>query len=1420
MQLVVRTPHGDAEITTERDNGEVCIADLVAAVTGNAVPRSVRVDGRSVLSETPLGSSGAMAGSIIEIGDPIPDPIDLSPVVLVQTAGRGSGAWASLHEGSFALGPSRRINADELSETPVEERVIRLDAAGDGTVEVRRFDGEVSSPALLDGCPVGDRPTVWSAGPLTVGGRVYELRRSATVGRHRTGRRLAGMSTDGMVAFNRPPRRALAAEDGPLAVPDGGTDVRIARRFPLLAMLAPLPIAAGMALLLGSPRFLLFGLMSPVMAGASWLSDRRQRKHDLSASSARTTRGEFEFQQAVAARYATERARRRANDVQMADVDELTRHGAPQLWARRPSDADAFLVTIGLGDLAWRPALQRTNASIASADRIVDHVGLLHSVPVVADLRGERGIGVVGDRRFTEACARGMMVHLCTTHGPADVDVVVLTSHERVASWEWVKWLPHARAGGVPRIYTDHAAISAWAAAVERGWDRPSRPSAPSHVTLVVVDHPDWWRHRTAPLRPLFSDPTMPIRFLALTDLAADVPAVCTTLVLDDEHGTATVDYLLSGEQVTAVAPFAVDGSFAHEIARRLAPLDDPDLALTVESSLPSVVPIVDLLELDAIDADAILARWSAGKRPARPAVAAGLSEQGPVVIDLVEDGPHGLVAGTTGSGKSELLRSLIVGLAANLQPDEINFVLIDFKGGSAFDACAALPHTVGLVTDLDEHLAGRMLRCLRAELHHREILLRNVEASSLDDYQRVTGGAPLPRLVVVVDEFASVATELPEFLPSLIDIAQRGRSLGIHMILATQRPAGVVDNKIKANTNLRIALRVQDDGDSLDVIGTRDASALPRRAPGRAYARFAAGELTLFQSAYATGVSDGAESVDFGVAPFVIGRAMTPIEARLRRAISEQAPRIGADEPTDLERLVAAIGAASDSLGQSEQRQPAPPPLPDRLAMREFFDAHAGDGVPIALVDLPDEQRQAPLFWQPGAAGSFIVYGIAGAGTSSVLLSAALGVAERWSADDVHLYVIDADTNSLAPLAALPHCGAVVRINETDRLVRLVNVLAAEVERRKSLAVELGGPAGVAAREPAMVVMIDNVGSLRQTLDDERELAGTWADLERVVRDGQPLGVSALLTAKQERAVPTSLATQIPHRFVMRLGDAFAYAGFGLRTADVPTFSPGRAVRPDDRFEIHFVDPPRDLSAHMEQAGYERPRDRSPLRVDPLPPYVLVDDMVIAASMGVDSIRVAVGLDTQTALPAVATIPFGETLFVTGPARSGRSSVLLSVAASARHADPDLPIFAVTPRGGPLGSSAVVTDAPFEPADVAAWVERIAATSGRRLVLVDDADRLGGPSMERLASLPDDDLIIVLAGRPDSFRSINHWTKPLQRSRNGVLIRPTLLDGELIRTPLGVRLPRFARHMGLLVVDGEMTPILAATAHRPETRS
>ena len=231
-----------------------------------------------------------------------------------------------------------------------------------------------------------------------------------------------------------------------------------------------------------------------------------------------------------------------------------------------------------------------------------------------------------------------------------------------------------------------------------------------------------------------------------------------------------------------------------------------------------------------------------------------GACYDGPFGVDLRQDGPHALIAGTTGAGKSELLQTMIASLACANRPDEMTFVLVDYKGGSAFKDCVHLPHVTGLVTDLDAHLTQRALASLSAELTRRERCWpppgprtsRNTPNAGGRQPRRP---GPLPRLVIVIDEFASLVRDLPDFVTGLVDIAQRGRSLGIHLILATQRPSGVVSADIRANTNLRIALRVTDAAESTDVIDAPDAAQISRATPGRGYVRLGHASLVPFQA-------------------------------------------------------------------------------------------------------------------------------------------------------------------------------------------------------------------------------------------------------------------------------------------------------------------------------------------------------------------------------------------------------------------------------------------------------------------------------------------------------------------------------------------------------------------------------------------
>jgi S-DNA-T family DNA segregation ATPase FtsK/SpoIIIE len=762
--------------------------------------------------------------------------------------------------------------------------------------------------------------------------------------------------------------------------------------------------------------------------------------------------------------------------------------------------------------------------------------------------------------------------------------------------------------------------------------------------------------------------------------------------------------------------------------------------------------------------------------------------------VDLVRDGPHCLVGGTTGSGKSELLRTLVAGLAVSADPDHLTFVLIDYKGGASFDECSRLPHAVGLVTDLDAQLGERALRCLEAELRYRERLLREAGALDLPDYlrrqARARGGAaggglerPLPRLVVVIDEFATMVKELPDFIDSLVGIAQRGRSLGVHLILATQKPSGAVNDNIRTNTRLRIALRVEDKQDSLDVIDVPDAAAIVRR--GRACVRRGPGDVALIQTALVTGVSGDESTARVDVAPFRFGPTARP-----------PAPPRSADPSrrSDLGRLVDAVGAAFAALGADPPRRPWPEPLPthldlDTVCPRQPAAATASlpATVPFALADDPEAQDQYPRGWEPGR-GNMLVYGVVGSGATTTLAAIAMVLARTCSADRVHLHVLDFGAGELQPLARLPHTGAVVGATERERQMRLVQYLRTELDRRK----ELRGPAR--SDEPALVVLIDNYGAF--TADFEAAAGNEVLEaFMRVYADGPEVGIHMVVSADRTGAVPGALTTLTQQKLLLRLSDPNDYGVFGVRPRQVPAFHPGRGVLAETAQVLQVARPVPGLAEAVDDVATWQPRPaRPPVAIGVLPDDVSVVDLVGRAQIDGTRWFVPVGVGESDLATAGLTFYEGDHALVAGPARSGKSTVLVSLARVVKSSSPEVMTIGVALRRSPLRDSPDLDRLVTTPAELAEALQGVDGDHRPQLILIDDADSVDDENgaLASLLARGRPDVHIVASGRSDALRSLyGHWIQIIGRSRLGLLLRP---DPDLDGTLLSTNLPRRQR--------------------------
>jgi DNA segregation ATPase FtsK/SpoIIIE, S-DNA-T family len=1246
---------------------------------------------------------------------------------LTWVAGPDAGGTTLLAPGTHIIGRAAgaAVRCDDAALEP-HHLLVHVSASG---VSLRQLTGRV--PVRLRGEPITDASWIAAAERLEIGHSILSLSPGDLTAPAQRADHASIAATPGGGVLMRAPRAvkpwsAAAATPPAIRAASGETGGGL-----LPAMLA-LGGSGLLAVLVHQPMFLLFGAIGAIAAFGTWGGQQihvfRHRRRDAAARHVELAR----FARSVAEQREGFVEHHLANTSTPVSARRAIEGPTAELWGRRGTHPDGFAISMGEGSVAWAPVLVESSggANLASGD--LGAMSLLAELPIVADIGPSCRLAVRGGADATAAVTRSILTQLAANCGPADVRFVVVTSEP--ARWRWLRRLPHAAtASGLVAVVAE-----------DELFDTVTEFDVAPHPHLVVItDAPELLAARTGPLRRVVNSD----RSTALIVLVGDddgVPHVCSSLfelcgqVCARWHAGAAGDSL-----PVLVRWFGISERSAMSLAESMTGLIDPEDPLGTACGIPRDVTLLSVLA--STDPAAIVATWVAGGCDPPPRSVIGVADDGVVDIDLVRDGPHALLAGTTGAGKSELLRSLVVGLALGSSPDHLTFVLIDYKGGSTFDACADLPHVVGVVTDLDEHLANRALRSLYAELRRREQMLRSIGAADLGAYRRSAPNEALPRLVVVIDEFATLVSEQPDFLHALVGIAQRGRSLGVHLILATQRPSGVISDDIRANTNLRLALRLHDTADALDVVGDPAPAAIPRGLAGRAVMRLGPGEVLSFQTARCTASSPNGE--------------------------------------TELEVLVTAVRAAAALVGAGPPASPWPAPLPDRLPVDSRSVA---EGI-VGLVDDPDAQRVAPLRWDR-CEGNLLLVGSAGSGVTSTLVL--LGTAALTDGSGSHLYVIDGrGGQGLQTLDRAPACGGVVRVHERERLIRIINRLAGEVQRR------ISDP--TSPRQP-IVVLVDGLDAVRNSLDD-LETTAELETLDTILTLGCAHDIVMVCAFDRVAAIPSSVVARCSARWIFHLTDPLEATGLGVAAADVPGPQPGRIVVATTRLQAQLMVGSLPLTSCLHGQG--------PSPVECLPAEVDAGDLPPGHSRGDDSL-LPLGLRFDDGRVCTIDVPDGEHLLIVGTARSGRSTALRRIVRAWQEAYPHGWCRIVAPRRGFFDDDSrhhsladIIDDVPGD---------------GRVLIAVDDAelvDDVGGV-LASLAASRRRGLMIVASGKPDSLRhSYGHWTGVVRRSRLGILTAAANdLDGDLLGAVLPRRTPIAARP-GLvwLVSDGNV--VLAQVA-------
>lgn len=830
-------------------------------------------------------------------------------------------------------------------------------------------------------------------------------------------------------------------------------------------------------------------------------------------------------------------------------------------------------------------------------------------------------------------------------------------------------------------------------------------------------------------------------------------------------------------------------------------------MALRLECS-PQTGPVVPqncslagLLPWSAAD---VSARWLVGQRRPGLSVPIGMAAEGPRILDLEVDGPHLLVAGTTGSGKSEFLRSLTAGLALCYPPTRINFLFFDFKGGSGLGPLTGLPHCVGMLTDLTRNELDRALISLRAEIRCREEMLSAAQAPDLGSY-RATGSpaGALAHLVLIIDEFRMLVEDAPEALKELMRIAAIGRSLGIHLVMATQRPQGALTADIRANVTTSIALRVQSDMESVDIINSRVAAGISVDSPGRAYLARGTEEPVEFQAASLAGAEAALSSSEVRVRPAAEASG-TPAPGHNGQGPGREPSPAQVAGP-----LIESLVKLWNCMGGAAPRCPVAAPLPSTAALPGSAAPGGPDSgewsVQLGLVDEPDRQRVSRLSWQPTDHGHLAFVGGSGSGVDEALdlaLQQLIG-----HNVEAHIYLLDAG-NSLSSARSQPRVGAAAGLHELRRAVRILERVALELSHRLSRPED--------ALLPPIVLVLGGWGSWVSSL---RAGPLAWAEdlVQDIVRDGTKAGVTVLIAGDRE-VVTARYFASIPNRAYFPTGSTEEGRLAWPRLPDVTRIR-GRAVvfgpfTGSAGSAAQFYDA---TTAGMAGAASVKEPAVRPFRVEALPTRLGVSDVrarvaclmaspageAATAAGGNKNRNIIVGIGGDELVPASVRLPPGSIVPVLGGPASGKSSLLAAVPLL----NPDIAGWLFP---GPDDAAATY------------WGDVVSRADAGRLnrdsiLLVDDADMLSPEASRHLGTLHGLGLTVILTA---AFSPVLAQRVPLAAQARGqgtgILIAPrSLMDGDFF----GIRFEVEANPppgRAVIIAGGRATPVQLAAGAGP----
>ncbi|MFI6501412.1 type VII secretion protein EccCa [Nonomuraea typhae] len=990
-----------------------------------------------------------------------------------------------------------------------------------------------------------------------------------------------------------------------------------------------------------------------------------------------------------------------------------------RLWERRPRDNDFGTVRLGTGvqKLAIqlippdsKPVEDLDALAAGALRRFVRAHSTVAELPVAVALGSFARIKLRGDDASIRGLVRALVCQLATFHAPDDMRIMVCASPERMARWDWIKWLPHALhpdeadAAGPVRLMTENLGE------LDRllGGELKERPrfkpgavadALPYHLLIVddgLVPHDS----------QLGMDAIQGVTVVDLSDSTGLVQEK-SMLRLDiqpDGFHMVKIDHAGKESTTRLGDPDKLDYLRAEGVARQLSPLrlstgkgSEAQDVLSVNTSLTDLLGVGDPTRIDP----AVVWRPRAGRNRLR--VPIGLGADGRIVeLDIKESaqggmGPHGLVIGATGSGKSELLRTLVLGMALTHSSEILNFVLVDFKGGATFLGLDTLSHVSAVITNLEDELplVDRMHDALHGEMVRRQELLRAAgNYASLRDYERAREQgadlAPMPTLFVVLDEFSELLTAKPEFIELFVMIGRLGRSLGVHLLLASQRLEEGRLRGLDTHLSYRIGLRTFSAMESRVVLGVADAYELPS-APGNGYLKFDTSGMTRFKAAYVSGAYEpdplhSTTGEGAGIVREVVEYGPAHVPLPIVEQVTEK-PEAAKQEGPQVSLLDIVVGKLEG------QGPPAHriwlPPLAEPLALNHLLpplsitQAHGlttpgwpGRGrlnAVVGIIDKPFEQRRDP-FWVDlsGAAGHIGVAGGTQSGKSTVLRTLVTSMALTHTPKEVQFYCLDFGGGSLASLDGLPHVGGIATRLDADRVRRTVAEIAGVLQERERRFAEQGIDS-IAAYRRLMAegrIQGDGWGDIFLVVDGWLTVRQEFETIEGVITDlaarGLGYGIHVVAATNKWSEFRPGIRDLFGTRVELKLGDPYESEVNRKAALAVPEGMPGRGLT---REGLHFlsalpridgVQDTEDLSGGV-RALVQAVKDA--WRGDPAPAVRLLPALLPASTLpGPEETgprRIPIAIDEASLSPVMLDFDADPHFIVVGDTESGKSNLL-----------------------------------------------------------------------------------------------------------------------------------------------------------------